>query len=268
LRKFVQVQVSAKDQAANVFDRRGHKLAELELTRYGGEAAAGRELGTWGELRAGVLREAGEMRVQVGDPGVPDRSFETGEAFAQFFLDKLDEVAFPHSGSSLRVRASAGLGALGSDTDYQQGLVEAACAATRGRYTGLLSGMFATTRDSDAPIQSLFPLGGFGRLSGLEQNELSGQHAALLSATCYRRMVDFNLLPVYAGLSLEYGNVFQTRADIGIDQGITAGGVFLGVETLIGPLHLAYARADGGRSNYYLTLGQSLSGQRRGFGGR
>lgn len=266
LRKFTHLQVSAGEQAVNVFDRDGRKLSELGVRRYGVELAGGRELGTWGELRAGVLREAGKIRTQVGDPGQAERKFDTGEVFLQFFVDKLDEIAFPRWGGSLRTRVTAGLDALGSGAAYEQGVVDGSYARTYGRFTGLLRGMFATTRNSDAPTQSLFRLGGLGQLSGLEQDELSGQHAALLSAMLYRRMVD--LLPLYGGLSAEYGNVFQTRADIGLQDGIAAGSVFLGFDTPVGPVCLAYGRAEGDRGNFYLTLGQSLGGRRRGFGTR
>lgn len=265
LRKFVDVELSAIERTLNVFDSGGHKLSELGITHYGGELAVGREFGTWGELRGGVIREAGRIRIQVGDPGVPEVRFDTGEAFAQFFVDKLDEVAFPHHGGSLRVRGSAGLDALGSTVEYEQALAEGAFAGSLGRYTGVLGAMFATTRDNDAPLQSRFRLGGLGQLSGLEQDELVGQHALLLRAILYRRIVDFELLPVYAGLSAEFGNVFQSRSAIGIAEGITAGCAILGIDTILGPLCVAYGRAEGDRGNFYLTLGQPLVGRKPGF---
>jgi NTE family protein len=268
LRHFVDLQVSAGERTLNVFDREGHKLSELGLTRYGVDAAGGRELGTWGELRAGVVRAAGEIRTQVGETRLPGMNYDTGEAFVQFFLDRLDDTAFPHSGASVRSRVSAGLEALGSSSAYEQVVLEASGARTWGRYTTLLGAMGATTLDSDAPAQSVFRLGGFGRLSGLEQDELSGQHAALASAVLYRRIGHFNLFPLQAGLSAEYGNTFQTRSAVRPEEGIVAGTVFLGLDTLIGPLHVAYGLAEGGRQNYYLTLGQSLMGRRAGPGYR
>lgn len=265
LKTFVDLELSGIERSLNVFDSRGHKLSEFGITHYGGDLAAGRELGTWGELRAGVLREGGKIRVQVGDPSLPEQRFDTGEAYAQFFLDRLDEVAFPHHGASLRVRASAGLDALGSTVEYEQALAEGNFAGSLGRYTGMLGGTFATTRDSDAPLESRFQLGGLGQLSGLEQDELVGQHAMLARAVLYRRVVDFQLLPVYAGVSAEYGNVFPSRSAIRLADGIAAGSVILGVDTLLGPLCVAYGRAEHDRGNFYLTLGQPLGGRRPGF---
>jgi NTE family protein len=268
LRTFVDVELSAIERALSEFDEGGHKRSEIGITQYGGVLAAGREFGTWGEVRAGIVREGGKIRVQVGDPGAPSSKFDTGEAFAQLFVDRLDEVAFPHHGGSLRVRGSAGLDALGSTVEYEQAIVEGSLAVTRGRYTGLLGGMFATTRDSDAPLESRFRLGGLGQLSGIEQDELVSQHAALIRALLYRPVVSFLPLAVNAGLSAEYGNVFQSRSEIGPERGLVAGSAFLGVDTPLGPLCIAYGRAERDRGNFYLTLGQPLGGRRPGFRSR
>lgn len=265
LRNFIHLQASFIEQADNVLDSDGNKLTELGLTRYGIGLEGGRELGTWGEIRAGVVRESGEIRIQVGDPRVPDIEFDTGEAFLQLYADELDNINFPRSGGNLRIRITAGLEDLGSDNDFEQGVIAGSYAYTLGQYTGLLSGLSATTQDSDAPYQSLYRLGGFTRLSGLEQNELKGQHAALLSGIFYRRIGDFKLLSLYGGVSLEYGNVFQDEGDIRFDRGITAGSVFLGLDTIIGPIYLAYGYAEGGRGNFYFILGQSFNHRQAGF---
>jgi NTE family protein len=265
LRKYIHLLAFAGERATNVFDDEGRKLTEWNRRSYGGYAALGRELGAWGDVRAGVLRESGTMKVQVGDPSLTDRDFDTGDGFVQLYVDELDDVAFPRSGGHFRARVKAGLEALGSDTEYEQGEVDGSYAHTRGRYTGVLGGSFGTTRDSDAPLQSRFLLGGFTRLSGLEHDEIGGQHAALLHAIFYRRMWNSALLPAYLGASVEYGNVFEKRSEIAFDRGIAAGSAFFAVDTLIGPIYLGYGFAEGGRRNYYLSLGLPPSHQRSGL---
>jgi NTE family protein len=264
LRTFAHVRASAGSQAVNTFDAAGHKTSELEVKRVGIEASAGRELGTWGELRAGVVRESGRIATRVGAPVAPDRDFDTGEAFLQFFVDRLDDVNFPRSGGSLRARVTGGRRALGSDVAYEQGLLEASLARTLGRWTGFVGGTLGSTRDDDAPTQSLFTLGGFARLTGIEQDELAGQHVALLRVTAYRRLSALPVLPLYAGLTTEYGNVFQRRSAMRLGDGIASGGAFLGLGTPVGPVFLAYARAEGGRYNYYVTLGETFHHRRLG----
>jgi NTE family protein len=104
----------------------------------------------------------------------------------------------------------------------------------------------------------MFALGGFERLSGLQLNELRGQHAALVSGTFYRRIWDSSFASCYAGMSLEYGNVFQERDAIEIGDGLAAGSAFLGLDTILGPVYLGYGRAEGNRGNFYFFLGKAL----------
>ena len=72
-------------------------------------------------------------------------------------------------------------------------------------------------------------------------------------------------VPLYAGLSLEYGNIFQQRDDIKFKNGIAACSVFLGLDTIIGPIYIAYGRTDSGRDNFYLSLGMSFTHRLSGF---
>lgn len=265
LRKFVHVTGFVGEWAMNVFDNEGNKISELGLRGYGVAAAIGRELGRWGEIRAGIIRGEGRMKIQVGDPSVPGNDYDTGEAYLQFYVDELDDVSFPRSGEIFQTRITAGLEALGSDAEYEQGYIKGSYAYTRGRCTGLFNGLFATTRDSDAPIERQFRLGGFTQLSGLEENELIGQHSALLTAAFYRRMGNSILLPIYAGASLEYGNVFQERNEIKFNDMIAAGSIFIGVDTFIGPIYIAFGHAEGDRNNFYLFMGQSIRNRRAWF---
>jgi len=262
---FAQVKVFLGEYAENIFDGDGKNLAQLGVTRSGAVLSAGRELGTWGELRAGLLRESGRITVQIGDPSIPEVDYENAEFFARFYIDELDNLRFPRSGWMMRLSGSSASKDLGADEEYEQGTAEGALALTSGRYTLALGGEFSTTRDSDAPFQRLFRLGGFTRISGLEYDELAGQHAALVDAGIYGRIGGLALLTVYGGLSLEYGNVYGRREEITLDSGILGGSVFIGVDTLIGPLYVAYGIAEGGRDNVYVVLGQSFRRTARSF---
>jgi NTE family protein len=114
---------------------------------------------------------------------------------------------------------------------------------------------YDTTLDDDAPIQNLFRLGGFQRLSGLQQNELSGQHAALLRGA-YMYRLSKKIVPTYAGISLELGNVWQDSSEIGSDGTILAVSLFLGADTFVGPLYIGLGQTNEGDNAFYLFLGQ------------
>ena len=114
----------------------------------------------------------------------------------------------------------------------------------------------AATISGTAPIQSLFRLGGFGRLSGLTANEISGQHVALAALVYYRRLNESTVLPLYAGMSLESGNAWDRRSDISFSNSITAGSFFMAMNTIVGPVYLVYGYAEGGRDAVYFFLGR------------
>lgn len=258
LRFFAHIKASADERSDNVFDPMGRKVAELGVLTYGAQCALGRELGTWGEIRAGLLREGGRIKLQVGEPGVPELDFDTGEVFAQLYIDEQDNAYFPRSGGTARLRLSTGLAGLGSDVEYEQGYFEGSCAVSAGHWTAALGGSIGMTLDDDAPYQRLFRLGGFGRLSGLEQGELLGQQSAFLSLQAYRRIADFGVATLYAGASAEYGNTFESRNDIGIENFVAAGSLFIGLESMLGPACVGYGLAEGDRGNYYFFLGRKL----------
>ena len=74
----------------------------------------------------------------------------------------------------------------------------------------------------------------------------------------YNKLGNSAFLPLYLGGSLEVGNVFEDRSDIGFSDSIFAGSLFLGADTLLGPVYLAYGNAEGGKSAYYIYLGRSF----------
>ena len=64
--------------------------------------------------------------------------------------------------------------------------------------------------------------------------------------------------PTYAGISLEAGNVWQDRDDADLGDLRKNGSLFLGVDTLLGPVYLGAGFEDGGRRAFYLFLGRTF----------
>ena len=63
-------------------------------------------------------------------------------------------------------------------------------------------------------------------------------------------------MPVYLGATLEAGNVWDDRGDMAFNDLIIAGSMFLGLDSPIGPVYLAYGHAEGGNDSVYLFLGR------------
>ena len=134
-------------------------------------------------------------------------------------------------------------------------------ANTWGRDTLLVALNSGFTTDGDADVQDLFKLGGFLNLSGFQMDELTGQNFAQGGLVFYHNIgaspESFGI-PIYLGASLEVGNVWDDRSDMAFNDVIVAGSVFLGLDTFLGPVYLAWGHAEGGNNSAYLFLGQTF----------
>lgn len=233
--------------------------ARLRLTEARIGIDAGLELGTWGEFRIGTYRGAGDARVKVGDPTIPNSDFDIGGAFAQLQFDSFDNANFPRSGRRGEVLWDFSERSLGADSDYEALSLDFNQAWSRGKSTLVAGVDFTTTHDADDVVQAFTPLGGFLRLSGLERGALSGPHAGVARLVFYRRIGTsaggLIEVPVYLGVSIEAGNAWQRQDDISLDDLQTNGSLFLGLDTYIGPIFLAAGVAEGGSTNFYLFIG-------------
>lgn len=241
----------------NVFEGE-ERVTEAQLREATLELAVGRELLTWAEYRFGVRAAEGSFEVRVGDPTyISEETFRRGEFFGRFGVDTLDSMAFPRQGSlaSVELRASR-QEPLAAEADFDQILVEGVHAKTWGRHTVLTTLRYDATINGEAADSRLFRMGGFLDLSGINRNELSGQHAARIGASYYRRVGNFTLFPAFAGVSAELGNVWGSRGDISASDSIFGGSFWAGIRTPIGPIYVAYGRAEGGLDAFYITLGR------------
>jgi NTE family protein len=257
-RYFAQGKLGYFTRTVNLFDGAGNKTAEDVARGFELDAALGRQFGTWGEVRLGYRRATGTISVNTGAPA-PDQDFDSGEFFVRLTDDKLDSLYFPTKGHVGRAEWRISREDFGADTDFDQVTLGYQHAYSWGRNT-LIGGLTVnTTLDDDAPIQSLYRLGGFLRLSGYGQDQLSGQQAGLARLIYMRRINDIQFFKAYAGASLELGNVWQDTSDIGFDDTIFAGSAFIGADTPIGPLYFGYGRNDTGEGSLYLFLGPLFS---------
>ena len=254
---FVAPYVSVRQYNLNTYagDR---SIARLRLTETDFGIDVGRELGRDGELRFGLFRGAGKGDVRIGDPAIEDFDFDSGGAFARLRVDTLEDAFFPRHGVLADVQWTLSRPGLGADSQFDTVAGEVAAALSRGKSTFELGLSYATTLDSDGAVQDYFSLGGFRRLSGLERGEISGPHAALARLVYYRQVGETTGIldtPVYLGMSVEAGNVWQERSAMSFASALFSGSVFAGFDTFIGPVYLAAGFAENSRTNFYLLVG-------------
>jgi NTE family protein len=256
-RYFVAPSLKFDSMLLNEFQARD-RIAEARVRTVSADVGFGRELGTWGEVRLGMRRTSGDIDLEVGAPiQLTAGSFDESQLFARLSADTLDSVAFPRSGmfANLEWRTSNRHGA-DAGGDFDQLSVDAGIARTWGIYTMYSTFRYDSTIEGEAPFTSQFRLGGLFDLSGLGPQSLTGQHAARIGTSFYRRLNDLALAPAFGGFSLEYGNVWDRRSDMSFDDGILGGSIWVGVDTPVGPVYLAYGWAQEGDGAYYIVLGR------------
>jgi NTE family protein len=254
---FVAPELERENSLVSVFDG-DVRIAEAQVRERRLSVSAGREIDTWGEFRIGLSRGSGDVEVQVGDPTVSELNFDVGELFARFTLDTLDNVYFPSGGSRLALEWRTSRESLGAGDEYDQVALHAVTAKTFGQHTLVGSVRYESTIEGEAPIHALPELGGFFDLSGYSARQLTGQNAGRLLGAYYRRIGNFARMPIYAGITLEAGNVWDARDEISLDNSRGGGSIWIGADTLVGPLYLGYGRAEGGAESFYFYVGRVL----------
>lgn len=251
---FVQPVVSWSRDRQDVFDGE-FNLGTVQLQNRGASLGGGRNFGNTFQLRSDFEWSQDRLEVIRGAPAGLHQRETIGEWRVSALYDTLNNVNFPNSGAQSELTWRRSLSALGADQSWEQVQFTGVSAFTRGRWSYLARGFTGMSFERDLPFSRQYRLGGFGRLSGLPPDALAGEQAALGSLTFYRRIGSTRFFPVFAGMALEAGNVWERRADMAFGDLEYAGAAFIGVDTVLGPMYLAYGRAEGGRDSFYFYLG-------------
>lgn len=241
------------------------RLATYRIRSSDVELDFGREFGSWGELRGGVIAGDGNRHLLVGDPADPDlpprERFDRGELMARFSVDLLDDVYFPRHGELFTLQWNGPRESLGADANADRVSLDFTHARSWGRNTLVLSAAGgAHVSGPTDQVQDWYSLGGLFDLSGLAPDQVSGPQFGIARAIAYRRIGSgqeglFDV-PTYLGFSLELGNVWMRRGDADVDSALVNGSAFLGFDTLLGPVYIAAGFGEGGKRTLYLLLGR------------
>ena len=230
-------------------------IAETRIVRIGAQIAVGREFSSLGNLRLGLRRYTGSSDVIIGDPGFPEEDINAGEIYMEGRFDSLDNIFFPRHGWKGEIGWLGSRTELGADSDFDQAILKLLSAKTWDKHTLHLGGQVMTTYNGIAPIQNYFRLGGLFNLPGYSENELAAQNSVLAKVGYLRAFKSLLAMPAYVGTTLQYGNVFQDESDIDLSDLKLAGSIYLGLQSVIGPLYLGYGLAESGESRIYFSIG-------------
>ncbi len=237
----------------------GTAFAEYEFRTVDARLAAGRVLGKWGELRVSAFTSDVRGQPLIGDPAFETASERRGGGILSFRIDTEDSVVFPRSGIDVDTFYTVSSDTLGAETAFERVWGSASYAHSFGEYTLVPYLEYGENLEPAESFFDLFFIGGFGRLSGLGQRELFGERVALARVVGYRRLWSLDLagmnVGLYAGGSLEAGNVYFEGEPLTWDSLQSAWSVFVGADTFIGPVFIAYGHSEGGRDRVYFSIG-------------
>ncbi len=259
-RWFASARAEIENRPINVFSTRGFKTASYDIAvgRVGFDA--GYQFGNVGEVRIGTEFGTGRAKLNTGSATLSEIDIEIGRIIASAGFDTLDDPFFPRTGYRASTRWTNGLTGLGDNANYQTLSLDWLGAFSRERDTLIAAIAGGDSIQGRPPVESLFRVGGLFNLSGYRQQELSGD-SFFTTQLVYRRQLGGSAdrifgVPLYAGGSLEGGDVWTAGDSIDPFDVRVGGSVFVGANTALGPVYLAFGRSEGGRQSAYLLIGR------------
>jgi len=257
---FVLPEVEFRRDRLRVYDDNGDALAEYRIRSQRARASVGRIFGNWGALALGAFRTQDDGRLRIGSPVFPSGRVQDGGLYATLQVDTLDRVTWPRDGSRAYVNYGRSLEALGADAEGNGCSIVAGKAATIGKNILFGSAEVQNNFEGNPSLNNVVLLGGFLRLSGLNNNELVGDRGGIARLLYYRELTSFSLgaltQRMYAGLSLEAGQVYTGDEPVTWPSLRRAGSLYVGADTVLGPVYLGFGYAEGNRKSVYLSIGQ------------
>lgn len=236
-----------------------NRIAEYSSQATRGGFDIGGEFGNVGELRVGLVYGHVVTQPRIGDGTLPIYRDSVSGTRVRLGFDTLEgDAGFPISGSYLKLTGFFARSRLGSDISYDKADLVAMHAFGNGEHTVILSAETGTSFNTNIPLYDQFTLGGFLSLAGLRQQQLRGQKLLSARAVYLNRLA---ILPsvlgngMYAGASLEAGNVWDNSARISPARVKYGMSLFLGADTALGPLYLGAGFSQDGNQALYLYLG-------------
>lgn len=257
IRWFVEPSIGYRRELADLWAN-GTPVVQYQIEGSEARFAAGRVLGRWGELRATAFTGNVKALPRIGSPIFPPDEERRGGLSLGFAIDTVDQVAFPRHGIDAIATYERSSGALGAENETDLASARFGYSMSFGRNTFTPFVEYGENFESTLDYLNLFKLGGLGRLSGLGDNELLGEKAALARLGYYYHLTGFRAagfsVQIYTGATLEAGNVYTIDEPITGSSLLTGWSVFIGADTPLGPLYLGYGRTED-RDRFYLNIG-------------
>jgi NTE family protein len=240
-------------------DSSGKRLARFRVSTARLGLDLGAPLGTWGEVRPGLQRGTAKLTDDTSLVSAADleNSADSAGVALSLRVDRLDNLRFPRQGFAGELQMFFSETGLGADDNYTRAYLSLTGASNRGPHS-LRSTVRAggNLKSGTLPAYELFSLGGFLQLSGYNTGELLGSEMRFGRVVYNYRLSGPGFFDgMYVGASMEFGRIGESTVGSG-ERMRRGNALYFAVDSPLGPIYIAYGRADGGRQAAYLFLGQ------------
>lgn len=239
---------------------------DAEYSFFSADLAVGWNRQPWSRLSMGLEGQTGSIEIKNVKELQGDAT--AWGPYARFEHDTLDSLYFPYQGvkwdmklgySHVNLDGDGFQASRSEGWNYRLSMVKP-WSWDRHSLNLILDGGGSGSEES-IPLY-IQDLGGLFHLSGFQRYQLSGRYSLFGGLRYIYRVADNDFgalkVPLYLGGSLEQGGVWNKGADISLDSSFTAGSVYVGVESFLGPVFLGYGMAEGGNDVFYLQLGSTF----------
>ena len=252
-------------------------LAEYRVHTFDYGVDFGRQFGNWGEIRTGVHRASratsssrSAIRPIRNMPELSRTPFDTTQLLRALHLRPARRHQLPAprpAGDAAVERRSATPPASAQSSD--QVTFNYIGAYSFGRDTLVLLGLRRHDAAGAASPTSTCCSRSAGSSTSRDcaRTHCSGPNFGIARLLYYRQIgrggPGYLDVPTYLGASLEVGNVWQTRSAASFGNTRKDASIFLGMDTLLGPLYIASGFDQHGNQAFYLFLGPHLLAKKK-----
>nr|WP_240702496.1 patatin-like phospholipase family protein [Trinickia terrae] len=253
---------------ANIYDNdTGFRLNQYHVQTERAGFDFGVPLARLGDFRIGLAYAhgyAGPVYNAFDDAGINSEAYpkfygRQVTARARLVIDQLDDPLFPRRGYFAEARGERTV--FGGSDKFTELYGKSIVAESFGRQS------VSASLEAGADIGGVnvvnpfgFTLGGFQHLSAYAADQLSGNSLLYGQVTYLDQLMSFNIAPLralFAGVSLEAGNVWDQGDRFGSGKLRRSVTFFTSATSSFGPLYVGIAFAPGGRRNIYFQLGHT-----------
>jgi NTE family protein len=229
------------------FSFEGDELLSRIEGRLSGEISIGRQISRLGTVSARMSAE----RVELDSAGVGQEVLQIRKLSLVSQVENFDRLSFPTSGKQHLFSLESAGKVLGGTTEFTrfQTSIEAYFEITRGlNYHPLLA---VGLSRSNLPLSEKLYVGGLNQFVGYREFQLAGDKMILSSHELRAKL----LTRLYLAIRYDVGNLFSEADEISFNSLRHGLGLWLAVDTPIGPIIAGWGKASHNDDRMYINVG-------------